>query len=89
MADDEIKRVDRKSSDKKSTQDFLENINATIYRLNLLCNRFEKDKDTMLKEGAELKNAITTIQDEIASLAKVKLDLVDRMTKIFIGAPKL
>jgi|APSaa5957512622_1039677.scaffolds.fasta_scaffold38988_2 hypothetical protein len=70
-----------KSAGKKSPHEFLENINATIYRLNLLCNRFEKDKDVILKEGADIKKAIKALQEEIASFAKIKLDLVDRMAK--------
>jgi hypothetical protein len=47
-------------------------LEATIYRLNLLCNRFEKDKDLMLKDGAMMVQAIQSLQKELNALAKMR-----------------
>ena len=75
MADTETKTTVKKNSD-----DFLENLNATAYRLNLLCNRFEKDKDLMLKEHADIIVAIKALQKDMAAFEKIKLNLVECMT---------
>ena len=43
-----------------------------IYRLSLLCASFEKNKDAILKESANIRNAVETLQAEIAALSKTK-----------------
>jgi len=61
-----------KTDDQKNLQELLTNMDATTYRLNLLCNRFEKDKDVILKEGVDIKNAVKTLQIEIAAFSKMR-----------------
>jgi hypothetical protein len=56
----------------KNLPELLTNMDATIYRLSLLCNRFEKDKDMVLKEGLGIKDAVNSLQKEIAAFATMR-----------------
>lgn len=58
--------------EQKNLQELLANMDTTIYRLNLLCNRFEKDKDTILKEGLDVKDAVKSLQREILAFANMR-----------------
>jgi hypothetical protein len=70
MADNKIK-----AEDQKSLEELLTNMDATIYRLNLLCNRFEKDKDTILKENLELKQVIKSLKDEAIAFKEIRSEV--------------
>jgi hypothetical protein len=61
-----------KPEEEKNLQELLTKMDAAIYRLNLLHNRFEKDKDTLLKEGSDTKEAIKSLQSEIADFADMR-----------------
>lgn len=64
-----------KTEDKKTLHEMLLAMESSHYRLNLLCNRFEQDKDIMLKEGLDLKETITALRDETAALTKIRDDI--------------
>lgn len=64
-----------KTEDKKTLHEMLSAMESSHYRLNLLCNRFEQDKDIMLKEGLDLKETITALRDEASALAKMRDDI--------------
>jgi hypothetical protein len=51
------------------------NMDATIYSFNLLCNRFEQDKDIMLKDGLKIREVVLELRNELASFAKMKGEL--------------
>lgn len=68
----DAKTKTEKRTEEKSLQELLTNMDATTYRLNLLCNRFEKDKDIILKEGVDIKSAVKTLQIEIAAFARMR-----------------
>jgi len=59
-------------TDIKNLDTTLANLDATNYRLNLLCNRFEKDKDLMLKEGTEIIKTVQTLQQELKMFAEMR-----------------
>ena len=69
-------------------QEALADIDATNYRLNLLCNRFEKDKDLMLKGGEEIVKAVQSLQQELKAftemrgeIGEVLSDRIDQLSK--------
>jgi len=67
--------------EEKDPQELLANMDATTYRLNLLCNRFEKDKDVILKEGVDIKNAVKTLQTEIAVFSKMRGEIGEILSR--------
>ena len=68
-------------TDIKNLDTILANLDATNYRLNLLCNRFEKDKDLMLKEGAEIVKTVQTLQQELKVFAEMRGEIGKVLTK--------
>jgi uncharacterized protein YicC (UPF0701 family) len=56
----------------KDMQELVENMDAMLYRLNLLCNRFEKDKDQVLKESLGMKEIIKALQEEIDNFTQMR-----------------
>jgi len=67
--------------EEKDLQELLANMDATTYRLNLLCNRFEKDKDVILKEGVDIKHAVKTLQTEIAAFSKMRGEIAEILSR--------
>lgn len=64
-----------KTEDKKILHEMLSTMESSHYRLNLLCNRFEQDKNTLLKEGLDLKETITALRNETNALVKMRDDI--------------
>lgn len=65
----------------KELRELLANMDATTYRLNLLCNRFEKDKDVILKEGVDIKHTVKTLQAEIAAFSKMRGEIGEILSR--------
>ena len=63
----------------KDMRELVENMDAMLYRLNLLCNRFEKDKDQVLKESLGMKEVIKALQGEIDNFIEMR----ERVGEIF------
>lgn len=63
----------------KDLQELSANMDAMLYRLNLLCNRFEKDKDQVLKESLGMKEVIKALQSEIEKFTEMR----DKVGEIF------
>ena len=59
----------------KKLSDLINNLDLTNYKLMLLCNQFERDKDMVLKEGVDIKSVIKILQIEIAAFAKMRGDI--------------
>jgi len=67
----------------------LKDMTATIYRLNLLCNRFEQDKDIILQEIVDTKKTVKTLQIEIAAFAKMRGEIAETLSTKIEQASKI
>ena len=63
----------------KGLDELSKDMDATIYRFNLLCNRFEQDKDVMLKDGLEIREAVLELRNELENFAKMKGELNEQL----------
>lgn len=73
-----------KEKQEKWLEALSKDIDATIYRFNLLCNRFEcnrfeQDKDLMLKDGLKIREAVLELRNELENFAKMKGELNEQL----------
>jgi len=69
-----------KEKKEKGLEELSKDMDATIYRFNLLCNRFEKDKDGILLDGKEIKEVVKKLQEELKVFTKMREELSNQLT---------